>query len=176
MKGSLRFTAAVFAAALTLAGCSGTGNNKKQESSVQESSAQQQSTAAELPEFEDDGIEYQIYVTTKSSVKEELLKGAWMYLDGAAFDKEPGSVFPDADKDAWYYGSTFWFNSDGTGTVTIGKNDSTFTYVINDDTTISITRGNPEETEKYALGQFDEYGIILYSKTDKNIVYYQAIF
>ena len=180
MKKSIRLTAMVFAAALALAGCS--SNNKDTSSDASDAS---QTSAAEsavtppasLPEFSDHGIEYQMLVTTKSAAKEELLKGSWMYPTNVAFGKDDEKdVMPDADKDAWYYGSSIWFNDDGTGILTIGGYDSTISYTINNDCTISIVRGNPQVNELYAIGQHEEFGTILYSKEDPNVIFYQAVF
>ena len=177
-KKSLKLAAIMFAAFLMLSGCSmqNSGETDSSGASKTESSAPAESSAQPQQESQDGGLEYQMLVTSTNAAKEELLKGAWMYLDGTVLGEDPEKVLPDADKDAWYYGSSLWFEADGSGKLTIGGYDSTMSYKINDDCTISMTHGNPETTEHLALGQHEKYGTILYSKTDKNIIFYQAIF
>ena len=174
-KKSMKLAAIMLTAFFMLSGCS-MNNAAKTETSKTESSVPEESSVQSQQESEEGEIEYQMLVTSKIAAKDELLKGAWAYLDGAVFGEDPDTILPDADKDAWYYGSRLWFEADGTGKLTLGGYDSSMSYVINDDCTISMTHGNPESTERLALGQHEKYGTILYSKTDKNIIYYQAVF
>lgn len=178
IKRSLKITALIFAAALVLGGCGDTNSNNENSKTDNTSDSVSELSSASNDILQSSlssqsGITYPQIVLTKDAAERELFKGNWIYPSENDVFTDPDNIPAEADKDAWYYGSSFRFRENGDGDLTIGKFSSLIKYKINDDLTISITRGNhPEVTEVYALGTHDKLGTVLYSKTDKSILFY----
>ena len=176
IKRSLKMTALLFAAALMMSGCGSDKTTNDQSLTEDSSTSSVVSDHSDVSLIEQSGISYPPVALTKEAAQRILLEGSWVYPNNFVNGYDIEEVIPDADKEAWYYGSSFWFNADGTGYVTIGGFDSTIKYTVNDDCTITITRSNnPEIVEQYAIGTHDKYSTVLYSKNDENILFYLAI-
>ena len=113
--------------------------------------------------------------TTKEETETQLRMGGWQYLDGTAQGENPEDVVPNADKNAWYYGSALWFKEGGTAILTVNGSDENASYTVNKDSTITVTADSIGGDGRFALGKDEKYGTILYSKTDDNIRFFMAM-
>ncbi len=175
-----KLTATVFLSALMLSGCGAGADDTSAADSVSEPEAsvalsEDVANSDVSQESSSDEISYPSVTATKEETMQQLRMGGWQYLDGTAQGENPEDVVPDADKNAWYYGSALWFKDDGTVILTISGSDETASYTVDDDSTITITADSIGGDGRFALGKDEKYGIILYSGTDENIRFFMAM-
>lgn len=176
-----KLTAAVFMSALMLSGCGAGADNSSTNDSVSEPEvsvalSEDISESSDVSEENsNEEISYPPITTTKEETETQLRMGGWQYLDGTAQGENPEDVVPNADKNAWYYGSALWFKEGGTAILTVNGSDENASYTVNEDSTITVTADSIGGDGRFALGKDEKYGTILYSKTDDNIRFFMAM-